>query len=252
MGSYAEQDAKVAVLRFLIEQEVFAQGAVLLNEYSANSSGIRADFALLQADELHGIEIKSEADSLNRVSHQLEGYKRCFSSVTFAVAENHLSRALKILPVFVGILIIEGGQVRRLRSPKLLRRKKLHVIQALPKKELEKFLKQSKVRVMDCSRPQLEVRVERFSVQTVFALSADYLRRTYGQYSKALHNCPCEEVQYAHIRQLSRFKKQRDRSEKLQMKRKEIFRSWESLLAENEFGIAFSQPNHHQHLFEPA
>jgi DNA repair protein MmcB-like len=252
MGSFAEQDAKVAVLRFLIDQESFVQGTVLLNEYGANFSGIRADFALLQSDELHGIEIKSEADSLYRVSHQLEGYRRCFSSVTFAIATNLLSKALEILPAFVGILIIDGSQVTRLRSSKLLRRKKLHVIKTLPKRELEKFLKQNSVHIKYHNRNELEVRVERFSSPTIFAFSADYLRRTYGQYSKLFQSYSGEEINYAHIQELSRFKTQRDRVEKLKMKRKEIFRSWGKLLEEKDSSSAFSQPNHHPHLFEPA
>jgi hypothetical protein len=229
MGSSVERDAKVAVLRYLMQQRVFAQGAVLLNEYSANSSGIRADFALLQSDHLHGIEIKSEADSLSRVPAQLVGYRQNFSSVTFALAEKHLPNARRVLPAYVGILVIRGDTVTSLRKPKLFRRKKLDVVRSLPRKELERFLRLNDVRVVGWNRSQLEAKTEKFSTQTIYQLLADYLRRTYGQYSVGLRNCRNIDVRYAHIEKLSRFKLRRDRTEKLLKKRQEIFNNWHDL-----------------------
>lgn len=252
MGSYAEHKAKVAVLRFLIEQGSLAHGAVILNEYSANSSGIRADFALLQSDNLHGIEIKSEADSLYRLERQLEGYRRCFSSVTIALAENHLPKARPILPAAVGILVIQGNRVTSIRKPKLFRRKKLDVVRALPKKELERFLRLNGVHVAGWNRSQLENATERLSTQAIYQLSADYLRRTYGQYTDDLRDCQNAEVSYANIEKLSRFKAKRDRNAMLLKKRQEIFTNWHNLQTDKDEVLSVNQPNHHQHHFEPA
>ena len=71
MNNRAEKEAKIAVVSHLKRTGVLAIETVLLSEFTANFSGVRADLAYLDASGLHAIEIKSFADTLYRVPDQL-------------------------------------------------------------------------------------------------------------------------------------------------------------------------------------
>jgi len=59
------------------------------SEFSLNGTGIRADLAIL-SKHFHGIEIKSDSDTLKRLSSQIHGYTRYFDRTSLVVASKHL------------------------------------------------------------------------------------------------------------------------------------------------------------------
>jgi hypothetical protein len=83
-----ELDLKAIVLTQLRKQKAINRSTILTTEYSISASNLRADLAIL-GSEFIGVEIKSEVDTLRRLSHQLFGYLSVFDRVILVVAEKH-------------------------------------------------------------------------------------------------------------------------------------------------------------------
>jgi hypothetical protein len=75
--------------------------ASMLNEFRAGSC--KADLVILNGTA-SVYEIKSERDSLVRLSNQVENYKRVFATVNVIVSESHVESVRQVVPVDVGIM----------------------------------------------------------------------------------------------------------------------------------------------------
>lgn len=64
---------------------------VVASEFTLGTSGVRADLAVLDEDFV-GIEIKTEKDTLKRLSAQMEAYQHYFNSVVLIAARCHLEK----------------------------------------------------------------------------------------------------------------------------------------------------------------
>ncbi|MCG5531774.1 sce7726 family protein, partial [Halorhodospira halochloris] len=53
-------------------------------------------------------EIKSERDSLDRLVHQVENYKRVFASVNIVASPSHAERILERVPDDVGVICLSS------------------------------------------------------------------------------------------------------------------------------------------------
>lgn len=62
---------------------------IVTAEFTLGSSGVRADLAVF-ADEMIGLEIKTEKDTLRRLPLQMAAYARYFHHVVAIVAPHHL------------------------------------------------------------------------------------------------------------------------------------------------------------------
>jgi hypothetical protein len=83
-----ELDLKAIVLTQLRKQRAIDRNTILTTEYSISTSNLRADLAIL-GSEFIGVEIKSEVDTLRRLSRQLLGYLSVFDRVILVIAEKH-------------------------------------------------------------------------------------------------------------------------------------------------------------------
>lgn len=78
------------------------KGARLVEELGLCKGTVRADIAVVNG-MLKGYEIKSEHDTLARLTTQASIYSQVFDTVTLVVAERHLNRATKLVPGWWGI-----------------------------------------------------------------------------------------------------------------------------------------------------
>jgi len=62
----------------------------------------RIDIAVINGS-MHGYEIKSDSDTLERLSGQIESYSKVFDYVTLVVGEGHLEKAQQIIPDWWGV-----------------------------------------------------------------------------------------------------------------------------------------------------
>lgn len=75
---------------------------IVIDELDVCSGLARVDVAVVNG-KLHGFEIKSERDNLDRLSSQIELYSKVFNMVTLVVSESHLSKAKEMVPKWWGI-----------------------------------------------------------------------------------------------------------------------------------------------------
>jgi hypothetical protein len=93
---------------------------LILQEFGCNAA--RIDIAVVNG-ALHGFEIKSDRDSLDRLSTQVAEYGRVFDFVTLVVGRKLLDHAKAAVPEWWGITLAttatdSGVILRRIRSPK--------------------------------------------------------------------------------------------------------------------------------------
>jgi len=93
----------------------------LLPEMVLGRGVSRIDFAVVNG-KLHGYEIKSDADTLDRLATQAEAYNSVFDEITIVVGSRHLSRADKAIARWWGIIKAEVHEgtvfLTDLRRPK--------------------------------------------------------------------------------------------------------------------------------------
>lgn len=94
---------------------------VVVDEFDVYSGSARIDVAVING-KLHGFEIKSERDNLDRLPCQVDFYNKTFDEITLVTAEVHLAKAKEIIPKWWGIysVINKNGmpQLKKIRKPK--------------------------------------------------------------------------------------------------------------------------------------
>lgn len=84
-----EAQVKAATLSLVRQAAGRRQKPTVTAEFSLGDSGVRADLAIFD-DELIGLEIKTEKDTLRRLSSQMAAYSRYFHRAVAIVAPCHL------------------------------------------------------------------------------------------------------------------------------------------------------------------
>ena len=82
--------------------------ALVLHELGLAHGRVRVDVAVLNG-VLHGYEIKSDSDSLNRLEIQIEIYRQALQKLTLVVAERHASSVFDFAPDWCGVLLARRG-----------------------------------------------------------------------------------------------------------------------------------------------
>lgn len=100
-------DIRAAVLRTLVAPIVGHEPSRVIQEFGLATGAIRVDIAVANG-RLHGFEIKSEADTLQRLTAQAEAYNRVFDTVTIICGRNHIDAVLDAMPAWWGVAIAGG------------------------------------------------------------------------------------------------------------------------------------------------
>lgn len=96
--------------------------SVLIEELGLCRGQVRVDMALVNG-HLHGFEIKSDRDSLKRLSVQSEFYSKVFDRMTIVAGERHLGEVLECLPPWWGVVqVVQGASGVRFKSHRKGRR----------------------------------------------------------------------------------------------------------------------------------
>lgn len=84
----------------------------IIEELGVCQGSVRIDVAVANC-ALHGYEIKSAADTLQRLPVQADAYSRIFDCVTLVTAGRHLEPTLRMIPTWWGVVqaIETQGQV---------------------------------------------------------------------------------------------------------------------------------------------
>jgi hypothetical protein len=93
--------------RFLIHHHKNPR-TVVVDELGLSHGKNRIDIAVLNGS-LHGYEIKSSKDNLNRLLAQLEIYSKSLQKLTIVSAPNHIEDILSVAPTWSGIILADKG-----------------------------------------------------------------------------------------------------------------------------------------------
>ncbi|MCJ2011797.1 sce7726 family protein [Methylobacterium sp. J-076] len=106
-----DRDVRTAVLAYLDHLHAGDAGTRVVQEMGIWAGSVRVDIAVING-ELHGFELKSERDTLERLPTQADLYSQVFDRVTLVVAEKHATKAVAIVPEWWGVLLASGSDVR--------------------------------------------------------------------------------------------------------------------------------------------
>lgn len=154
---------------------------VIVDEFDVCFGAARIDIAVVNG-KLHGFEIKSERDNLERLPSQIEYYNKIFDTLTLVVSKSHLEKARSITPKWWGIECVSIHKniptLKTVRKPKINKNVQSNdLAQLLWRDELIALLEQQDVKkgVKSKTRLQLgEIVNEIIDQQTL----AQYVRNT--------------------------------------------------------------------------
>ena len=93
----------------------------IVEELSLCQGDARIDVAVVNG-KLHGFEIKSDRDTLERLPGQVTVYSKVFDNVTLVTGETHLEKSLHVVPEWWGVSVVvlrnKTLRIKTVRRPK--------------------------------------------------------------------------------------------------------------------------------------
>jgi len=99
-----DSDIREVLLSDLGRQYKNDPDTMIIEELGLCQGEARVDIAVVNGS-IHGFEIKSEQDTLKRLTGQAAIYNRVLESITLVVGSEHLDEALKIIPKWWGVIV---------------------------------------------------------------------------------------------------------------------------------------------------
>ena len=101
-----EQDVKAALYETEIPRHLAQDpNSLVIDELGILEGKYRIDVAIIN-QSLHGYEIKSASDNLDRLPAQQESYNKIFDRMTLVADERHVAEALRIIPDWWGLIAV--------------------------------------------------------------------------------------------------------------------------------------------------
>ncbi|NJS14073.1 MAG: sce7726 family protein [Sphingopyxis sp.] len=101
-------DVRKALKREVLKQHERDVDTLVLHELGLRHGAARVDVAVVNG-ALHGYEIKSDADTLERLPAQIATYGLVLDKATLVVGERHAPKAVALLPDWWGVKIATQG-----------------------------------------------------------------------------------------------------------------------------------------------
>ncbi|KDM89727.1 sce7726 family protein [Photobacterium galatheae] len=101
-------DVRNAVHKKLLKRHHSDADTLVLDELGICLGACRVDIAVVNGI-LHGYELKSAKDTLERLPAQVKYYSAVMDKVTLVVSDNHYEEAKKIVPDWWGIKVVTQG-----------------------------------------------------------------------------------------------------------------------------------------------
>lgn len=107
MATY-DYDIRCALIKsFSNIPSYYSTDTIAINEFDVCGGSSRVDIAVVNG-QLHGYEIKSERDNLERLSSQIDNYNLIFDTMTIVVSKRHIEKVASMVPQWWGIQYVTG------------------------------------------------------------------------------------------------------------------------------------------------
>lgn len=103
-----DRDVRQALHSRVLREHHGDPNTLVLNELGLRHGRCRVDVAVVNGS-LHGYELKSDMDTLERLSFQVETYGKVLDRATLVVGERHAEKAIPMLPDWWGIKVANQG-----------------------------------------------------------------------------------------------------------------------------------------------
>lgn len=137
-----DKDVRKLLLRNLNDLYENDSNTRIINELGIDFGASRVDVAVVNGI-MHGYEIKSDLDNLDRLPRQMEYYNKMFERMTIVTSKKHLNEILALVPKWWGIQVVSSCNnkliVKRKGRYKKQNDKEL-LLKLLWKKDLEGFV----------------------------------------------------------------------------------------------------------------
>lgn len=97
-----------ALKQQVLQRYIKDNNAIIVDELGVRHGAARIDIAVINGI-IHGYELKSDFDTLIRLPNQSGYYNSVFDRMTLVVGKKHLSDAIKIIPIWWGVKLVEKG-----------------------------------------------------------------------------------------------------------------------------------------------
>lgn len=130
---------RMLLLEELNKEYAHCNDTRIINELGLDFGASRVDVAVVNGI-MHGFEIKSDLDNLDRLPRQMEYYNKAFERMTIVVSRKYLSEVKEMIPTWWGIKTISVDKTRLINIRKgrqVSYQDPSLIIKLLWKKELE-------------------------------------------------------------------------------------------------------------------
>lgn len=100
-------DIRRALFAGALKQHQYEPDTRIVEELGLNHGEARIDVAVVNG-VIHGFEIKSQKDTLERLPTQLPVYSASLDYVTLVVHESHVKKACALIPKWWGVQVVKG------------------------------------------------------------------------------------------------------------------------------------------------
>lgn len=119
----SDQDIRNCLIERFVEEFKNQKDTIIVKEMGLCRGKSRIDLAIINGI-IHGIEIKSDLDTIKRLEHQIDVYKKTLDKVTLYVGNKLIDSALEIIPNWWGVVLISKDscgqiQLQKKREPKI-------------------------------------------------------------------------------------------------------------------------------------
>ncbi len=102
-----DADIRKELHTFLETENKKFRDTIIIDELDLCSGLSRVDIAVINGS-IHGFEIKSEEDTLNRLPNQINYYNKSLEKVTLVTNPSHLNKIKEIIPDWWGLILADS------------------------------------------------------------------------------------------------------------------------------------------------
>lgn len=160
-----EKELKSIALNYLLITGRINQSSLVINEFTLDNFTRRTDLSVVNDGRLIAFEIKSEFDSLTRLSGQTQKYLQYFDKVIVVSVSKHISKIMNSVPQNVGVWEVFNNDRVIIRKRGCYRNipNKVNYLDLLNKKDLIKLSGLIKmVNSNNCTKKDLKKNLENY------------------------------------------------------------------------------------------
>ncbi|WP_086607055.1 sce7726 family protein [Erythrobacter donghaensis] len=113
-----DSDVRQAAYRRLLAHAQACPDTLVVDELGLDHGTCRIDIAVING-HIRGVEIKAEADTLERLPRQVAAYGEVVDKALLIVDPKHLASAMTIVPDWWGVIVAERGRTQGVRFRRL-------------------------------------------------------------------------------------------------------------------------------------